>query len=287
MRNTGGKMSQTWEALRPLAFLLRLGREHPSVLWRYFADNLHYTLVKLGILSDEAKHVTEVRAAFETYASQGEFKELFFDTYDINIVLWCVSFSKFFDRADSVNILEIGSWEGRSALFLLTYFTQGRLTAVDTWGGSDEHQNDAARDLQDLEARFDANLSPCVGRLTKRKGASQHVLPQLVDEQQTFDVIYLDGSHFSDDVLTDGINAWRLLKQGGLLIFDDLLWAGYPRARANPVWAVNLFLRYYKGEYDILRVYNQIILQKKVAFADHVTTDFSALQFTTATLETG
>lgn len=257
------------------------------MLWRYFLDNLRYTLIKRGILSAEANHVAKVRAAFEMHASQGEFKELFFDTYDINIVLWCVSFLKIFDRVDPVSILEIGSWEGRSALFLLTYFKQGHLTAVDTWGGSDEHQNDATRNLHDLEARFDVNLSPCAARLTKRKGASQHVLPQLIDEQRKFDVIYLDGSHFADDVLTDGINAWQLLKQGGILIFDDLLWAGYPRARANPAWAVNLFLKYYKGEYDILRVYNQIILQKKVAFTDHVTTDFSAVQFTTATADTG
>ena len=67
---------------------------------------------------------------------------------------------------------------------------------------------------------------------------------------QKFDVIYVDGSHFADDVLTDGINAWRLLKQGGIMIFDDLLWACYPRARANPAWAINLFLKYHKGEYN-------------------------------------
>ena len=67
------------------------------------------------------------------------------------------------------------------------------------------------------------------------------MLPQLLDEDQKFDVIYVDGSHFADDVLTDGINAWRLLKQGGIMIFDDLLWACYPRARANPAWAINRF----------------------------------------------
>jgi precorrin-6B methylase 2 len=44
------------------------------------------------------------------------------------------------------------------------------------------------------------------------------MLPQLLDEQQKFDVIYVDGSHVADDVLTDGITAWRLLKQGEVLI---------------------------------------------------------------------
>jgi hypothetical protein len=60
------------------------------------------------------------------------------------------------------------------------------------------------------------------------------LLPQLLEEKQEFDVIYVDGSHFADDVLTDGITAWRLLKKDGVLIFEDLTWRYYPRAQENP-----------------------------------------------------
>ena len=150
---------------------------------------------------------------------------------------------------------------------------------MDTWAGSDEYHYNATSELQDLESRFDSNLEPYVGRLTKRKGSSLHVLPQLLDEEKQFDVIYVDGSHAADDVLTDGITAWRLLKQGGVLIFDDFLWCMYPRAKANPTWAISLFLKYHEGEYDILNVYSQIILRKKVTFTDRVTTDLDAVQF--------
>jgi predicted O-methyltransferase YrrM len=249
------------------------------VLWRFLVDNLRYLLVKLGVRPGAAKHVAEVRAAFEENAAQGEFKELFFDMNDMNIVQWCATFSRIFDRADPVRILEIGSWEGRSTLFLLTYFAQGHLTAVDTWAGSDEYQYNATPDLRDLEARFDGNLAPCASRLTKRKGSSLHVLPQLLDEQQKFDVIYVDGSHFADDVLTDGVTAWRLLRQGGVLIFDDFLWPCYLRARANPAWAINVFLKYHEGEYEILNAHSQIVLQKKTTFIDRVTSDLAAVQF--------
>ncbi len=233
-----------------------------------------------------ARHVAEVTGEFEARAAQGEFKELFFDGYDINRVLWCAIFSRVFDRADPVDILEIGSWEGRSTLFFLTYFTEGRLTAVDTWGGGDEHQHDATRAIRDLEARFDANLVPYRARLTKRKGSSMHVLPQLLDEEQKYDVIYVDGSHFADDVLTDGITAWRMLNKGGIMIFDDLLWPGYPRARANPAWAISQFLKYHKKEYEILSAYTQLILRKKTSFEDRVSADFAVSQFTIATAET-
>jgi len=280
-------MTQFSQATRPLAFLLWIGKGRPSVLWLCFRDYLRYYLVKLGVLSGAAKHVAEIRGAFEAHAAQGQFKELLFDAYDINIVLWCVTFSRTFNREGPARILEVGSWEGRSALFLLTYFKQGHLTAVDTWDDSDEHQYTEMRNVRDVEARFDANLAPFKVRLTKRKGSSLYVLPQLLDEQQKFDVIYVDGSHFADDVLTDGITAWRLLKQGGILIFDDLLWCGYPRAQANPAWAVNLFLKYHKGEYEILNVYSQIILQKKITFTDRVPTDIGAFQIAAATPEVG
>jgi predicted O-methyltransferase YrrM len=244
---------------RRLAFLLRNGTG-PRVLWHYCADHLRYRLVKKGILYGAAKHVAEISAAFEANAVQGQFKETWFD---VHIVPWCVAFSKIFNTAEPVKILEIGSWEGRSTLFFLTYFTQARLTAVDTWAGSDELQNDPTLKLQSLEARFDHNLAPCATRLAKRKGSSLCVLPQLLEEEREFDLIYVDGSHFADDVLTDGLNAWRLLKPGGVMIFDDLVWKYYRRARDNPAWPIKVFLKYHSGKYEILSVTTQIILQKK------------------------
>jgi FkbM family methyltransferase len=250
-----------------LGIVLATGVHHPYVLWRYVADHFHYALVERGVLYGSAMHVAAVRAEFEAQTEHGQFKETW---HDVHIVPWCVTFSRIYNRVQPVRILEIGSWEGRSTLFFLTYFTQGRLTALDTWAGSDEYHYNATSELRDLEARFDTNIGPYADRLTKRKGSSMHVLPQLLDERQKFDLIYVDGSHFPDDVLTDAINAWRLLEHGGLLIFDDFFWNYYPRARANPRWAINLFLKYHTGEYTILSVSSyQIILQKKKAFRDH------------------
>lgn len=248
-----------------LLYFWWIGRAHPSVLRHFLTDNLRSRLKRRGLPSREAKHAAEVRAEFDARAAEGQFKELWFD---MNIQPWCDTLSKIYSRTDPVRILEIGSWEGRSSLFLLTYFRQGRLTAVDTWAGSDQYEYNATPNLQELEARFDRNVSSCADRLTKRKGSSLSVLPQLIDEQQKFDVIYVDGSHFADDALTDAINAWRLLDQGGVMIFDDVMWPCFPRARANTAWAINLFLKYHAREYKILHAQYQMILQKKVAFVD-------------------
>lgn len=250
-----------WTA-RSLTFLFFwwLGATRPSIIWHYLTDVLHYRLVNAGVLSGTAKHVAKVRADFEAQEAQGQFQERWFD---MNIVPWSVTFPRVFDRNHPVQILEIGSWEGRSSLFFLTYFSQGHLTAVDTWAGSDEWHYNATSDLRDLETRFDNNVASGAGRVTKRKGSSQSVLPQLVDEQQKFDVIYVDGSHFADDAIVDSLNSWRLLKQGGIMIFDDVMWPAYPRPRANTAWAINQFLKYHAGEYKVLHAQYQIIIQRK------------------------
>jgi predicted O-methyltransferase YrrM len=216
------------------------------------------------------KAAAPVKAEFEKNAAEGRFQQRWFD---VNIVPWCAALSRVFNRADPLNILEIGSWEGRSALFLATYFPHAQLTAVDTWAGSEEHLSSATADLSDLsdlEARFDHNLSLFSARVSKRKGMSSFVLPQLLGEEHRYDLIYVDGSHFADDVLSDAVAAWQMLSEGGVMIFDDFLWAAFPRRRANPVWAVSQFLSYRSGEYRILGAYYQLILQKTVLHDDHV-----------------
>ena len=245
-----------------ILYLWWLMKLRPSMLAHFISHSLRSGR---GVPAGAVNHVAEIRAEFDKQAALGQFKERWFD---MNIVPWCVTFSKVFERTAPLRILEIGSWEGRSSLFLLTYFTRGHLTAVDTWAGTDQYQYNATSQLSDLELRFDHNLSPYATRLTKRKGSSLAVLPQLIDENQKFDLIYVDGSHFADDALTDATNAWRLLKQGGVMIVDDVMWPCYPRARANIAWAINIFLKYHAREYKVLHAYYQLIVQKKRAFAD-------------------
>ena len=43
---------------------------------------------------------------------------------------------------------------------------------------------------------------------------------------ESFDIIYIDGSHAVNDVLEDAVLSFRLLKPEGILIFDDYRWVG-------------------------------------------------------------
>jgi predicted O-methyltransferase YrrM len=46
-------------------------------------------------------------------------------------------------------------------------------------------------------------------------------LPVLMMEDKKYDFIYIDGNHNTVNVLIDGLCAYHLLKDDGVLIFDD------------------------------------------------------------------
>ena len=203
--------------------------------------------------------------------TQREFKslssslQLSDDWFTVKIPYWCLTFDDYdFKSKTSINALEIGSWEGLSAYFILDTLSNTTLTCVDTWEGADEHKalDYSTQDaLDNIEVAFDNNLSRFQERLTKYKGTSYayfHDNPS----PNTFDFIYIDGSHHCGDVIIDAIKCFELLKVGGIIIFDDYLWRYYPRAIDNPASAINAFLRMNKGFYKLIRVYEQLIIQK-------------------------
>ncbi len=134
--------------------------------------------------------------------------------------------------------LEVGSFEGRSAIFMIencAEFGRFELTCVDTWGGGSEHQ---ALDMAAVEARFDRNMARVKAKydchVRKLKSDSGLALARLLaeGEAESFDVAYIDGSHQAADVLSDAVLAFKLLRIGGAMVFDDYLWA--PPAEGNP-----------------------------------------------------
>jgi predicted O-methyltransferase YrrM len=170
-------------------------------------------------------------------------------------------------REQTLEVLEVGSWEGRSAIFFLRYLKNCRLTCIDTFRGSREHREVArwADALPFIEARFDSNVAEFGQRVTKIKDVSTMALRRLVTERRCFDLVYLDGSHHSADVLSDAMLAWPMVRDRGIVIFDDYEWSFYPDALATPKPAVDAFLSVHAGRFRELHRGYQVIIEKASA----------------------
>ena len=202
------------------------------------------------------------RHAFEAACQEKDFST---DWFTHNITSWV----KVFTRPDLHSLLtgplrglEIGSWEGMSSTFLLGRFPTLHITCVDTWRGSDEHAGSTV--THDSERRFLANTREFADRVTMWKGSSLSYFAETAaaQSQDTFDLIYVDGSHYVDDVLTDALLSFERLRVGGIIIFDDYQWRDYPEVRSNPAPALNVFFRLKSNQVEILSVGHQIIARR-------------------------
>ena len=186
------------------------------------------------------------------------------DWFTHNIPYWLSVIDEYQLRSKKLKVLEIGSWEGLSSYFILYSLNKAHLTCVDTWEGADEHKDGTfatAEVLSRIEASFDGNLFPFQERLEKYKGSSFSFFS---DNQNhcVYDFIYVDGSHYCDDLMIDAIKCFEMLKIGGIMIFDDYWWQHYTKAADNPAAAINLFLKLKNGCYKIVRMYYQLVIVK-------------------------
>jgi len=177
-------------------------------------------------------------------------------------------------------ILEIGSYEGASACYLIEKLAVSNdieLHCVDTWGGSVEHKEGGHEksDMAAVERRFHLNISTALSRvgnavqLVIHKEHSDTALSKLIVEgkKNYFDFIYIDASHQAPDVLSDACLSFRLLKNNGLLVFDDYLWQeplpnGIDPIRC-PKIAIDSFTNIYCRKLRVIRApLNQLYIQK-------------------------
>lgn len=148
--------------------------------------------------------------------------------------------------------LEIGSYEGRSTCWLIEQ--------ID--GEGDVFSIDPFPNMPDIEERFMSNIREAVkGKkvMTSHVKAPSHIgLARMIDLKNKFDFIYVDGDHDPATTLTDASMAWGLLRQGGVMLFDDY---EYPEAPTK--CGIDGFLMGFVGKYDLLLKNYQLAVVKK------------------------
>lgn len=152
--------------------------------------------------------------------------------------------------------LELGSYEGRSAIWTLDNIIthpDSQIVCVDIWNGK-------------YEDNFDKNIAahPNGNKVIKIRGDCFNVLKQLNGE---FDGVYIDADHQAKSALTDAAMVWPLLKNGGFMIFDDYPWqlkADDPNKNIKlpPKPGIDAFLTCWIHEYKLIHKDWQVIIQK-------------------------
>lgn len=156
----------------------------------------------------------------------------------------------------SVRCLEIGSFEGRSACWILDNILKkhpgSRLDCVDLWPG-----------LLEQEQKFDHNTAS-EPQIVKHKGFSVEFLTPLVDQPPIYDFIYVDGDHRAEMVFSDAMLGWQCLKKKGVMVLDDYIYEG-PEIHGvpQPRTGINAFLKIHESEIFLLEMGRQVIVQKR------------------------
>jgi hypothetical protein len=193
-----------------------------------------------------------------TVDGKGEGPYRFTTRWHTNVIdNWTQQLAEYRGRPN-LRYLEIGVFEGRSVIWMLENVLtdpSSHVTAIDVF-------------MDDYEQTFDANIlaAGAGDRVTKIAGPSQQHLRPL--ESSSFDIIYVDGSHTADDVLADAVLAWPLLREGGLMIFDDYGWGGRPTGGPLPLellpsLAIDAFITAYRNEIDVIHHGYQVFVRRK------------------------
>ena len=185
-----------------------------------------------------------------------------------------LNWDQVFSDLNPKRILEIGSFEGASAIYSINHLkgcaSGGVLVCIDTWEGGIEHKQ---LEMEAVEARFQRNVA--LALCGSKESVSVRALKctshfglasMLLNDEEPFDFIYIDGSHQAADVLLDACLAFKLLRKGGVLCFDDYTWK-YPIEHGgilmSPKMGIDSFLNVHHDQvrYLMMPLYQLFIIK--------------------------
>lgn len=116
--------------------------------------------------------------------------------------------------------LEIGVFEGRSLYWILMHLLKHPDTmavGVDSWDVIDEMPGTPGAEIEALARK---NLAKYADRVTLIKSSSAAYLAGAIGGGDSYDLVYLDGSHRAIAEWVDMGLAWQVVKGGGVMVWD-------------------------------------------------------------------
>lgn len=230
-----------------------------------------------------AHALSPMSAMTEAPIRMPQFTQNWFDGNIPSLQRWLGPFS----GRPGLRALEIGSFEGRSTLWLcenILTAEDARIDCLDLFATDPVHG--------DYLSRFRHNTSEHTWKVREVHGPSFEGLRKV---EGPYDIVYIDGLHSAFGALADGVMSWPMLKVGGVMVFDDYLWVppkyGKPAkpnhlvrlwaklrgrhwrdeallrqirevATETPKLGVDGLLATLEGHYEVIGVSNQIAVRK-------------------------
>ena len=158
--------------------------------------------------------------------------------------------------------LQLGVYTGDATEWLIGHDYE--VFDVDTWEGSPGEPGVISElDFRAIERYYDERKTKYAKtQCLKFKTTTQKFLK--AHQHLEFDFIYVDAFHTAQAVLEDGVNAWPLLKPGGIMCFDDLTWHSGIDRYQDPESGIKAFAFVYSNQFQVLAENTQYWLRKKL-----------------------
>ena len=218
-----------------------------GVFYQFFLDRLKHPFVK-----------TRKKKLKKIHQNYLQTKKTTTDYFSINAYYWDLIINKNFKE---FSYLEIGSWEGNSALYILENFETKKVVCVDIW---DLYEDTYKEEHLKRFLNFKFNLDQFKKKFSFFKSTSDTYFD---NNNEKFDLIYIDGWHEAPQVYKDICNSWNFLNNDGIIICDDYF---YGDIKSNldknlPAYAINKFISQNKKKIKIICVNNNQIFFKKIS----------------------
>jgi len=129
-------------------------------------------------------------------------------------------------RFNNAIFVEIGVWKGHSVLYLAERVKELKknikIYAIDTFEGSEEHQESELIKQGLLYETYLHNIEPLKEYITTIQGSSHDVHTQF--ENESIDFLFIDADHSYEAVKKDLKLWYPKVKKGGIISGHDYMW---------------------------------------------------------------